>query len=258
MNIRADAESWRGGTTLERDKARLAGVPGNGSLTSLKKAAAPIMLELSELSIGFANKPLLRRLSLSVAPGEIVALHGPSGCGKTTLLRSICGLIGAIDGEVLLRGATGEETGWPVFRRRMPLMEQQPALLDGTVQANLARPFRYRSADGSAFNRDKAAALLEKVGLPALVLDQDARELSAGQQQRVALVRALLLEPAVLLLDEPTSALDVTAAERVQRLVSSLAQNAGLAALIVTHQRDQAGTWTHRDTALEEYQVTGA
>lgn len=180
-----------------------------------------------------------------------VALIGPSGCGKTTLLRAVAGLIDPAAGAVKLRGESPATVGWPEFRRQVAYVAQQPVLFDATVAANLARPFRYRSVAGE-FTRERAAALLERLGLDCL--EENAWELSVGQQQRVCLARALLVQPAVLLLDEPAAALDETAAAKMEKLLLEQA-DAGLGVLLVTHNRQQAGRWCERQLDLTEHRA---
>jgi ABC-type multidrug transport system ATPase subunit len=210
---------------------------------------APV-LELEKLVAGHGGRPLLGPLDLRLARGEILALHGPSGGGKTTLLRTAAGLIAPISGRVLLGGRPPEDLGWPRFRRLVPLVQQQPALLDGPVRESLERPFAYRSAAGRRFDERRAAELLDRLELPAGVLAEPARLLSVGQQQRVSLIRALLLEPAVLLLDEPTSALDGRAAGALEQLLREEARRGGLAVLVASHQVERAERWCDRSLQL--------
>lgn len=193
------------------------------------------------------NTRLLDDLNVTLCPGELAALWGPSGSGKTTLLRTVCGLDDPAEGHVLLHGKSPEAWGWPVFRRRVLLVAQQPVVLDAGVEANLQRPFTYQAAQKAPFPLQRARALLTRLGLDEALADgRNARALSVGQQQRLCLVRALLLDPPILLLDEPTSALDADATAALQELVSEEATRRGLAALIVTHDALQAERWCHR------------
>jgi len=199
---------------------------------------APV-LELRDLVVAAGGTPLLVDVSLRVAAGESVALRGPSGCGKTTLLRAVAGLDDPAAGEVLLDARPPASWGWTSFRRAVVLTSQTATMLPGTVRENLARPFEYAVADGE-FPRDRAAELLEALDVGRGRMEQDAGTLSVGQLQRVALVRALLVAPRVLLLDEPTSALDEDAAGRVEELLRR-ERSRGLALLVVTHDPGQAG-----------------
>jgi putative ABC transport system ATP-binding protein len=177
------------------------------------------------------ERPLLKGLSFSLDEGERLVLGGPSGLGKTTLLRALAGLIDPLSGQILLRGREAGADGWPEYRRRVLQVSQIPAFFEGSVKENLARPFSFRSVQ-SPYDEQRARVLLDEAGLGPTFLDESATELSVGQQQRVSLVRALLLEPEMMLLDEPTSGLD----EASRRAVEGLLVEAGTACVIVTHE----------------------
>lgn len=211
------------------------------------------MLQVNGLSVSAGGKVLLKGIHLSLRKGELVALCGPSGCGKTTLLRALAGLVDPAEGEVLLADAHPAQMGWPLFRRRVVLVDQRPVLLPGTVEENLALPFTYGVSQGAPFPEADALALLEAFGVSRQRFSQEARSLSQGQQQRVCLARALLLKPDVLLLDEPTSALDPEAVSSVEGTLASETRRRGLSALIVTHDREQAGRLCDRSLDLSEY-----
>ena len=210
------------------------------------------LLHVENLDVSSDGHALLRGVGFSLERGGRLGMVGPSGCGKTTLLRAVAGLIDPDSGSVTFEGRTPEAIGWPQFRRRVLLVAQQPTLLDETVGANLMRPFSYGSAEG-AFPHDRAKALMARLGLSADRFDQPARSLSVGQQQRVCLVRALLLEPAVLLLDEPTSALDPESVDAVGEALSE--RDEGLAILMVLHRRDLLERWCERSIDLAGYLV---
>ena len=211
-------------------------------------------LQVSALAIRAGGKGLLEKLEFFVEKGEIVGLTGPSGCGKSTLLRAICGLIDAEAGEICLEGRSPEAWGWPHFRRRLILVTQKPVLTDTTVAENLMRPFAYRGSEGAVFPESRARTLLAKLKLDGR-MDQAARSLSVGEQQRLCLVRALLLEPKILLLDEPTSALDEISVHLVENLVAGEAAAGRLGALVVSHDRAQVSRWCHRHLDLTNYRV---
>ncbi|MFP4191083.1 MAG: ATP-binding cassette domain-containing protein [Candidatus Hydrogenedentota bacterium] len=153
------------------------------------------LLEVENVTIAAGGQTLLRNVTLMLDAGEIVAVQGPSGCGKTTLLRVIAGLTDPSEGVIRFDGQLREEMTWPLYRRRFPLMEQQSIMIGGTVRDNLKGPFRYASANGAAYDEKTARALFQRLCLEEAVLDQPGSQLSVGQRQRVALVRALLLAP---------------------------------------------------------------
>ena len=195
-------------------------------------------LVLRDVIVAAAGTPLLVDVSLQVRHGESVALRGPSGCGKTTLLRAIAGLDDPAAGEVLLDGRAPESHGWTAFRRAVVLAGQAPVMLPGSVRDNLVQAFGYRSARGP-FPEERAAQMLDRVGVGHRRLGQETDTLSVGERQRVALVRALLVGPQVLLLDEPTSALDEESADLVETLLRA-ERSRGLAVVVVTHDATQA------------------
>ena len=195
-------------------------------------------LLLSDLSVGFRKRPLLSNLSLRLKPGDLVALLGPSGCGKSLLLRTIAGLSEQLGGELTLGGRAPADWSWPVWRQRVMLVPQQTVMFAGSVLENLERPFLFK------VNRSRSPALeavegLARVGLGARYAERRAKDLSVGEQQRVALLRALRLSPDFILLDEPTSALDPAAKELVEELLADR-QKHGVGVLIVSHERGQA------------------
>lgn len=211
------------------------------------------MLSVKDFSVSAGGRTLFSRFSITLEPGERVALCGPSGSGKTTLLRAVAGLIDPLSGSISIDGVSPEESGWPEFRRRVVLVDQRPVLLPGSVELNLSLPFTYRTAGEYSFPRDEAVSLLETFGVSSARFSQDARSLSQGQQQRVCLVRAFLLKPRVLLLDEPTSALDPEAVSSVEGSLTGETEKRGLAALVVTHSTSQAGRLCHRTVDLTDF-----
>lgn len=214
-----------------------------------------ILFEIRQLATAAGDRMLLRRVDLALHEGEIVALTGRSGIGKTTLLRTLAGLTAPASGDIRLAGRPAHTLNWPAYRRRVVLIQQQPTLLDASVRDNLRRPFSYRTAAPRAINERRTEALLAQLGLSAAVLDQNARTLSVGEQQRVCLIRALLVAPQVLLLDEPTSAVDAEAARAIEAAVRDQVHRPQLAALVVTHDVAQARRWADRVIDIEPYCV---
>ncbi len=194
-------------------------------------------LRVEDLTVALDGSRVAR-CSFTLAPGGRCALSGPSGSGKTTLLRGIAQLVPAVSGSVHLDDRTPEALGYPAYRRRVVYVGQRPALTGATVRANLEAPFSYRAAS-KPFVIEEARRHLGALGLVA-ALDRPARELSLGEQQRVAFVRALLLEPDVFLLDEPTSALDPDAEGALEALLDADRDQRKSSFVIVTHQTAQA------------------
>ncbi len=188
------------------------------------------------LAKSFGGVPAVRDFSVSIAPGEILALLGPSGCGKTTVLRLIAGFERPERGQITIGElcVAGPAAYVPTERRQVGMVFQHYALFPHlSVADNVA--YGLRGPD----RRVRASELLELTGLGGLGARMP-HELSGGQQQRVALARALAPRPAVLLLDEPFSNLDadLRAAMRVQ--VRQILKQVGTTALFVTHDQEEA------------------
>ena len=176
----------------------------------------------------------LRDVSLEVAAGEFVAIVGASGCGKSTLLRLVAGLVPATDGRVVLAGS--EVTG---PRAETAIVFQAPTLLPwADVLRNVTFPLRlmHRTAPDT---EDQARALLATAGLAGFEARLP-RELSGGMQQRVAICRALLQQPQVLLMDEPFGALDALTREEMSLELLRLWAARQMAVLFVTHSIPEA------------------
>jgi putative ABC transport system ATP-binding protein len=206
------------------------------------------LLTIRGLSVRLGDLEL-HDLDLELARGEIVAIRGTSGSGKTTLLRTLNLLHEPDAGRLELAGETAASLGWPIWRRRVCLVPQLPVMLTGSVRDEFRHAFGYRH------NRDRdpqgrSRELLAALHLAGVADATDPTTLSVGQQQRLALVRALLLEPDVLLLDEPTSALDPASADAVREVVRQDVRDRSSAALVVTHESGDAIAWCDRTLDL--------
>jgi putative ABC transport system ATP-binding protein len=164
---------------------------------------------------------LLNDVSLDLSAGKRVAIVGPSGSGKTLLLRALALLDSVDTGEILWRGKPVRGGAVPRFRSRVIYLHQRPALAEGTVEENLRQPFSFRVHQGKAFDREAVVARLKSLTRDASLLSRKASALSGGEAQITALLRAMQLEPDVLLLDEPTASLDDSSKRTVEDMVNA-------------------------------------
>ena len=203
---------------------------------------------------GGVELAVLNGIDLALNPGEIVALVGPSGAGKSTMLH-VAGLLERPDGGAVLIegrdcGGLSDEHRTLLRRRALGFVYQFHHLLpEFSALENVMLP-QMIAGVARAAARDKAASLLERVGLGARLTHRPAR-LSGGEQQRVAIVRALANDPKILLADEPTGNLDHTTAAGVIETLLEIVRASGLAALIATHNLELARR-LDRIVALED------
>jgi putative ABC transport system ATP-binding protein len=180
-------------------------------------------------------------VSLKVYPDQRLAIVGPSGSGKTLLLRAMVLLDPLQSGEIRWQGRLVSHSDVPGFRRQAIYLHQRPSLREPTVEASLRQPFSLRANRARQFDRERLVGLLAELGRDASFLDKRSRDLSGGEMQIVALVRALQLEPTLLLLDEPTAALDARTAEAAERLLHGWIEKVpGRAMVWVSHDPAQS------------------
>lgn len=201
--------------------------------------SATSVLDVRGLTRTFGSVRALDGVDLTVGDGEVVAVLGPSGCGKTTLLRIIAGFLPGDDGTVDLAGRTVLASGRsrvPTKERNIGYVPQEGALfphLDVARNITFGLPWAER-------RKADIAGLLEILDLDPAMASRAPHELSGGQQQRVAVARALARKPSLLLLDEPFSSLDASLRESTGRAVVQAVRATGAAALLVTHDQDEA------------------
>src|SRR6266567_1157469 len=181
--------------------------------TGASETTHAVEVRLEDLRRTYGTTVALDGLTLTLAPGELVALLGPSGCGKTTALRLLAGLEEADGGRIVIAG--NDVTGLPANRRNIGMVFQAYSLFPHMVAwENVAFGLQMRRV-GVAERKKRALDMLELVGLGRFA-NRYANQMSGGQQQRVALARALAIQPQVLLLDEPLSALDAKVRSRLR------------------------------------------
>jgi len=205
------------------------------------------MLELVGVVHRYDGRVVLDLERFQVPAGAAIAIVGPNGSGKSTLLRLLALLERPTQGEVRLDGAVVRGSA---ARRRVTLVEQRPVLFHGTVRENLEFGLQVRGTRRTAMNSviDRVAGTL---GITTL-LGRRRHELSDGEVQRVAVARALAVEPDVLLLDEPTSSADRAAAQMLYRVLAAERARRPLAICLASHQLEDAYRWADDVRALAE------
>ncbi len=203
------------------------------------------MLEINRLTRQFAGRTVLREVSLTLHPGEYVAIVGESGVGKSTLLNLIAGLDHADGGSLRLDGTDyadlDDDALTRLRREKLGFVFQAFHVLPHlTVRQNVALPLWLLGRDDAAATAP-AQQLLEAVGLGDRAASWP-RELSGGEMQRVAIARALVHRPRLVLADEPTGNLDPVNATRVLRLLGERIREAGAIGILVTHSAEAAAT----------------
>ena len=223
-------------------------------------AAAEPVVDIRQLWTVFQNgdqKSVVHQdLDLRVGRGEIVSLVGGSGTGKTVLLRQMLGLETPAQGEITVLGKPVAELGKRGAATRVGMLFQQGALFSAfTVLENIAFPLRELQTLPAGLIRDAAMVKLQMVGLPPDAAQKMPSDLSGGMIKRVALARALIMDPPLLLLDEPTAGLDPESADSFCALLRTLHQGMCLTVVMVTHDLDTIFELSTRIAVLAEKKV---
>lgn len=216
-------------------------------------------IRVHDLVVGFGRQVVIDHLSLDVRKGEILGLVGASGGGKSVLMRTIIGLIPQRSGEIEVMGAAigrSQKRSTQSAASRWGILFQQGALFSSlTVRQNIQFPLRENLVLSDALMDEIAIAKLEMVGLRAEDGDKFPSELSGGMTKRVALARALALDPAIVFLDEPTSGLDPIAAGDFDALIKTLQKTLGLTVFMVTHDLASLNIVCDRVAALADGRI---
>jgi spermidine/putrescine transport system ATP-binding protein len=213
------------------------------------QSGAQSLLSIRNIAKAFGKTPVLRDISLEIAEGEFLTILGESGSGKTTLLRIIAGFESANSGEILM--ASERLDTLPPYRRRVNTVFQHYALFPHlTVEQNVGYGLRI-----AGLPKDEITARV-KQALDMVKMSDHARskpsKISGGQQQRIALARALVNRPRLLLLDEPLSALDANLRRQMQVELKSLQREVGITFVFVTHDQEEAMVMSDRIALLRQ------
>jgi phospholipid/cholesterol/gamma-HCH transport system ATP-binding protein len=225
----------------------------------MQQEALQFAIRVGDLVVGFGRQVVIDHLTLDVRKGEILGLVGASGGGKTVLMRTIIGLIPRQSGsiEVMGRAVGGaQDRNSRTVAGQWGILFQQGALFSSlTVRQNIQFPLRENLVLSQQLMDEIATAKLEMVGLALEDGDKFPAELSGGMTKRVALARALALDPAIVFLDEPTSGLDPIAAGEFDTLIQTLQQTLGLTVFMVTHDLASLNTVCDRVAALADGKI---
>ncbi len=225
----------------------------------MQEATGPFAIRVHDLVVGFGRHVVINQLSLDVRRGEILGLVGASGGGKSVLMRTIIGLIPRQSGTIEVMGAAIGDTNDRSTQSaagRWGILFQQGALFSSlTVRQNIQFPLRENLVMSPELMDEIATAKLEMVGLVPEDGDKFPSELSGGMTKRVALARALALDPAIVFLDEPTSGLDPIAAGEFDVLIKTLQKTLGLTVFMVTHDLASLNTVSDRVAALADGKI---
>lgn len=213
------------------------------------------LLEGGDLGRKLGTTWIWRHLDFQVNPTETLAVVGPSGSGKSLLLRAIAGLDPLDEGMILYENRSPAQWGLPSYRTRVMYLPQRPALFEGNVLDNLRLPFTLKAHQAERCDENRAIDHLEKLGRQSSFLSMDASTLSGGEGQVVALVRALLLEPQILLLDEPTASLDASTTQQAEELIAHWRQaDPRRACVWASHSAEQLERVATRRLSLEAHE----
>ncbi len=216
------------------------------------------MIKIRQLKIAFGDKLVLNDLDLDVYEGETLAVIGPSGTGKSTVIKVLTGLLPPTSGSVVIDGQETSgysEEEWDGLRRRMGVVFQYSALFDFlSVGENVAFGLRRYFKLSEEEIQERIAQLLDLVGMPD-TQKMLPSELSGGMKKRVALSRALAMEPRIVLYDEPTSGLDPVMTMTISRLIRKTQKQLCLTSVLVTHDMESAFFAADRIAMLDKGKI---
>jgi len=224
------------------------------------RASTSAQLQLTQVNLVTSMKgiitgtPILTDISFEVFNGDRLGIIGPSGAGKTSLLRLLNRLSEPTGGRIYLENQDYRKIPVLQLRRQVMLVPQEPKLLGMTVQQALAYPLTLQQLPQRQI-QERLDACMNQLHIPGDWLERTELQLSVGQRQLVAIARALVIQPKILLLDEPTSALDAGRASHVLGVLADLAQKGNMAILMVNHQLDMAQLFCTRVLYLQGGQL---
>jgi putative ABC transport system ATP-binding protein len=196
---------------------------------------------------------LWQGVSFELLAGDCMGLVAPSGAGKTLLMRNLAWLDPVYQGAIWFLGKTPTEWSPPIYRSRVMYLPQRAIAFEGAVQDNLSQPFALGIYHQRRFDADIILTWLEQLGRGPEFLTRPGPRLSGGEAQIMALLRALQLDPQVLLLDEPTASLDAATTTQVEALLYTWLQHPHRACILTSHDSEQIRRTTTRQLNLKDF-----
>lgn len=207
------------------------------------------LIDIQSVGLRRGQQLVLEDITLTVNRHEVLVVIGPSGSGKSSLLRCINRLTALDSGTILVDGKDFRDLPILELRKKIGMVFQKSASFEGTVAENIAFGPQLQ---GTHLSKEQILNLMQQAALEPDLINRDAKTLSGGQEQRLAIARALANQPDVLLLDEPTSALDPIATHRIEEILLKLRDESGLTLIWVSHSIEQARRVADRVLFLQE------
>lgn len=212
-------------------------------MTTLKKASRPPLLEIRDLNLSFHQQEQLAvdHVSLSITQGSTLGLVGASGAGKSSIARAILQLVKPDSGEILFKGDDihrMNQQDLKAYRQRIQLVFQEPSASLSprrTVEQTLLEPLQHFAIGDANVRREKVLHILDTVGLDQSALQRYPHQFSSGQQQRIAIARALITDPELLIADEAVASLDVSIQAQILQLIQVLQKDLSITFLFISH-----------------------
>jgi len=211
------------------------------------------ILECQNIGLIKNEQTILSNISFGVQAGDSIGVMGPSGSGKSSLFRLLNLLTSPTQGQILYKNKNLQEYIPTQLRRSIGYVLQKPYLFGTTIQENLLYPYELL---GQKPDYREISSYLDKLKLPQATLEKKNTALSGGEQQRIALIRSLLIKPEIILLDEVTAALDEENTLLLENLIAHEQKNHNLTLLFITHKQEQAKRLAHKILYLAAGRIT--
>lgn len=191
-------------------------------------------IQLKKIALKLGDKDIFISLSYNFLPGSFYVIKGESGCGKTTLLKCLSSLLEVDSGEI----SYSSELPIIELRRKIQYLPQLPVIFEGTVRDNLLKPFSFKPYSLNPPSEEELKTKMSELFSEQIDLEKNASKLSQGEKQRMALCRALMINPEVLLCDEPTASLDTKSRKVVEEKIEQFADKGDKTVIFISHHEE--------------------